>query len=91
MSKLFTTGEACKKIGCSRVSLHNWICSGRIQAPSVQPGRTRVLWSAEDIENVRIARKHFVSLKGRVKFGVLHSKARETQPYTAATSTEATA
>jgi predicted DNA-binding transcriptional regulator AlpA len=59
MKKLFSTGEACAKLGVSRVSLHRWICEGRIQPPPIPAGRTRVYWTEADIEAVRLARKAF--------------------------------
>jgi IS30 family transposase len=55
--KRYTVGEVARELGIARQSIYNWIYSGRIQA--------RRYWTAEDIEQVRRARKSFVSRRGR--------------------------
>jgi hypothetical protein len=55
--KRYTVGEVARELGIARQSIYNWIYSGRIQA--------RRCWTAEDIEQVRRARKSFVSRRGR--------------------------
>jgi excisionase family DNA binding protein len=57
--KKYTSSEAAKLIGCSRMALYRWICEGRIQAPLISAGHTRVYWSLADIRRVRAARKKF--------------------------------
>jgi len=49
--KRYTVGEVARELGIARQSIYNWIYSGRIQA--------RRCWIAEDIEQLRRARKSF--------------------------------
>jgi excisionase family DNA binding protein len=63
--KKYTSSEAAKLIGVTRMSLYNWVRWGRIQAPPIPPGRKRPRWTVADIERVKSARKRFISRKGR--------------------------
>lgn len=50
-----TTAEAARKTGINRVTLQEWIRTGRIKAPRLvlRNGRAVRLWSHADIEKLR--------------------------------------
>jgi excisionase family DNA binding protein len=50
-----TTTEAARKTGLSRVTLQEWIRTGKVKAPRLvlRNGRAVRLWSQADIENLR--------------------------------------
>ena len=57
--QLYSTGDAAKAVGVTRVTLQAWIASGKIAAPEAQNlGKVRVrLWSESDIARLRIEKR----------------------------------
>jgi excisionase family DNA binding protein len=53
--KYYSTGDAAKAVGISRVTLQAWIAKGKITAPEAQDfGKVRVrLWTLADIARLR--------------------------------------
>jgi excisionase family DNA binding protein len=53
--KTYSTREAAKAVGITRVTLQRWITAGKIRAPRTQliNGVGKRLWSAEDISRLR--------------------------------------
>lgn len=58
---LYTTTQAARRAGISRVTLQSWLATGRLQGPPVQlrKGRAVRLWTARDIARMK-------QLKGKV-------------------------
>lgn len=54
-ARMWSTGDAARKIGVSRQTLQAWIDNKRISTPELkQVGRIRVrLWTDRDIEKAR--------------------------------------
>ncbi len=50
-----TTAEAARKTGINRVTLQEWIRTGRVKAPRLvlRNGRAVRLWPKDDIEKLR--------------------------------------
>jgi excisionase family DNA binding protein len=55
MRSSLTTTEAAEKTGLNRVTLQEWIRTGRVRAPRLvlRNGRAVRLWSQADIEKLR--------------------------------------
>jgi excisionase family DNA binding protein len=66
-TKQFTTGEAAKRVGISRVTLQAWIAAKKIRPPK----RTAVgnivvrMWSQADLKMLRTAKGKIYMKKGR--------------------------
>jgi len=56
--KTYTTREAAKAVGITRVTLQRWIVAGKIRAPQTQlvEGVGMRLWSEKDISRLRKAK-----------------------------------
>jgi excisionase family DNA binding protein len=63
----YTTTEAAKAAGISRVTLQTWISTGDVRAPRVQlvAGRAKRLWSEADVERLRRKREKIFRKKIR--------------------------
>ena len=48
-----TTARAAAVLGTTKRTLHNWVSSGRIPKPSVNPANGYYCWTLSDIEVVR--------------------------------------
>ena len=55
-----TTTEAARKTGLNRVTLQEWIRTGRVKAPRLvlRNGRAVRFWSQADIEKLRDVKAH---------------------------------
>lgn len=55
MKRTYSTAEAAKTIGISRVTLQRWLISGRVKEPKkVAAGGVEVrIWTDADVERVR--------------------------------------
>lgn len=64
--KTYTTREAAKAAGITRITLQRWITAGKIRAPQTQlvDGVGKRLWSNEDISRLRKAKEE-IYRKGR--------------------------
>jgi len=53
--KLYTTGQAAREAGITRVTLHEWIRKGVVRAPRLQirNGRAVRLWTASDVAKLK--------------------------------------
>lgn len=53
-----TATEVSKRLGISRVTLFNWLRSGKVSGPAkLGKNRSPSAWTATDVERVRMARK----------------------------------
>jgi excisionase family DNA binding protein len=64
--KTYTTREAAKAVGITRVTLQRWITAGKIRAPRTRlvKGVAKRVWSEEDVSRLRKA-KETIYRKGR--------------------------
>jgi excisionase family DNA binding protein len=64
--KTYTTREAAKAVGITRVTLQRWITAGKIRAPRTRlvDGVGKRLWSEEDISRLRQTKEE-IYRKGR--------------------------
>ena len=53
--KLYTTGQAAKKAGISRVTLQEWVRRGIVRAPElrISGGRAVRLWTDADVAKLK--------------------------------------
>jgi len=66
--KAYTTREAAKAAGISRVTLQAWIKSGRVRAPEPTEfgGASARLWSDSDVARLRVVKqKTYLKTRGR--------------------------
>ena len=63
---VYSTSQAARKVGISRVTLERWISTGKVKAPTAlrhAPLRVR-LWTEQDVERLRKSKEKFYK-KGR--------------------------
>ena len=62
----YTTRDAAKAVGITRITLQRWIAAGKIRAPRTRlvKGVGKRLWSGEDISRLRKAKEE-IYRKGR--------------------------
>jgi len=67
----FTTSEAARQVGISLATINRWIAAGKV----ISPGPTLIgavgyrLWSANDIQNLKILKKQIYWKGGGSKKG----------------------
>jgi DNA-binding transcriptional MerR regulator len=69
-SKVYSTGEAAKRVGISRATLQAWIAKGKFDPPETKSlGKVTVrLWSQSDLARLRdIKQKIYWKGQGRPK------------------------
>ena len=73
-----TTAEAADAIGINRVTLQEWIRTGRVKAPEVtlRDGHSIRLWSREDVRELREI-KHRTYRRGRGRKARIAPRAAE--------------
>jgi excisionase family DNA binding protein len=68
--KAYTTREAAKAVGITRVTLQAWIAKGKLKAPQMRivDGRAVRLWTASDMAALRrVKAKVYMKQMGRPK------------------------
>jgi DNA-binding transcriptional MerR regulator len=67
--KTFTTGDAAKQVGITRVTLQAWIKKGKFKAPPLATvGNISMrLWSESDIARLKKAKSKIYQEKKRAK------------------------
>jgi excisionase family DNA binding protein len=62
--KLYTTGQAAKRVGVSRQTVHAWIDAGKVDAPPAVGGVR--LWNEQDVAKLsRVERRKYPTKKAK--------------------------
>jgi excisionase family DNA binding protein len=67
IGRIYTTTEAAKAAGISRVTLQTWIAAGEVRAPKLRvvEGKAKRLWSSEDVARLLKRREKIFRKKNR--------------------------